>query len=69
MILQKLFQIISALLCLTLIAFAEERFGLQGIRQRARLLDTTATIESAPGAGTIIVVDFPIVDDTVAATE
>jgi signal transduction histidine kinase len=37
----------------------EERFGLQGIRQRARLLGTTATIESAPGKGTIVVVDFP----------
>jgi hypothetical protein len=31
MILRKLFQLISALLCLTAIAFAEERFGLQGI--------------------------------------
>jgi PAS domain S-box-containing protein len=40
----------------------EERFGLQGIRQRARLLGTTATISSAPGEGTMIVVDFPIVD-------
>jgi PAS domain S-box-containing protein len=41
----------------------EERFGLQGIRQRARLLGTIATIESAPGKGTVIVVDFPIISE------
>ena len=39
----------------------EERFGLQGIRQRARLAGSSATIESAPGKGTVIVVDFPLV--------
>jgi PAS domain S-box-containing protein len=39
----------------------EVRFGLQGIRQRARLLGTIATIESAPGKGTMIVVDFPLI--------
>lgn len=39
----------------------EERFGLQGIRERARLLGTHATIESVPGQGTIIAVDFPLV--------
>ncbi len=38
----------------------EERFGLQGIRQRARLMGTSATIESQPGKGTTLVVDFPI---------
>ncbi|HTQ38825.1 MAG TPA: PAS domain-containing protein [Pirellulales bacterium] len=41
----------------------EEQFGLQGIRQRARLLGTVATIETALGKGTIIVVDFPLVHD------
>jgi PAS domain S-box-containing protein len=41
----------------------EERFGLQGIRQRARLLGTDATIESAPGKGTLIVIDFPLILD------
>jgi len=35
-------------------------FGLQGIRQRARLLGTSAVIDSAPGKGTSIVVDFPL---------
>jgi PAS domain S-box-containing protein len=39
----------------------EERFGLQGIRQRARLLGTMAVIESAPGQGATIVVDFPLI--------
>jgi signal transduction histidine kinase len=37
----------------------EDRFGLQGIRQRARLLHGRAVIESAPGKGTRIVVDLP----------
>jgi len=31
MVLRKSFQLVSALVCLTVIAFAEERFGLQGI--------------------------------------
>ena len=35
-------------------------FGLQGIRQRARLLGTAVVIDSAPGNGTSIVVDFPL---------
>jgi PAS domain S-box-containing protein len=48
-------------------AVHEERFGLQGIRQRARLLGTTATIESAPGKGTIVIVDFPIAADSGSA--
>jgi signal transduction histidine kinase len=39
----------------------EDRYGLQGIRQRASLLGTRAIIESTPGQGTTIVVDFPIV--------
>jgi signal transduction histidine kinase len=38
----------------------EDRFGLQGIRQRARLLHGRAIIESTPGKGTRIVVDLPI---------
>jgi signal transduction histidine kinase len=44
----------------------EERFGLQGIRQRAQLLGTIASIESAPGQGTSIVVDFPLVSEPAA---
>ena len=38
----------------------EHRFGLQGIRERARLLRGQAAIESTPGEGTRIVVDLPI---------
>jgi PAS domain S-box-containing protein len=45
----------------------EERFGLQGIRQRTRLLGTAATIESEPGKGTSIVIDFPLILEEIAA--
>jgi signal transduction histidine kinase len=38
----------------------EDRFGLQGIRERARLMRGRAAIESAPGSGTRIVVDLPV---------
>lgn len=38
----------------------EKRFGLQGIRERARLLEGRAVIESAPGEGTRVFVDLPI---------
>ena len=38
-----------------------ERFGLQGIRQRARLLGSTAVIETTLGRGTLIAVDLPII--------
>jgi signal transduction histidine kinase len=37
----------------------DDRFGLQGICERARLLHGRARIESAPGKGTRIVVDLP----------
>lgn len=40
-------------------AIDDDRFGLQGIRERARLLRGTATIESTPGKGTRIFVDLP----------
>jgi len=36
-------------------------FGLQGIRERARLLGGHAAIESAPGQGTRIVAELPLV--------
>ena len=42
-------------------------FGLQGIRERARLLGGTASIQSAPGEGTEIVVEVPIPTTTNAA--
>jgi PAS domain S-box-containing protein len=40
----------------------ERRFGLQGIRERVRLLDGNVVINSAPGKGTHIRVELPLVD-------
>ena len=37
-------------------------FGLEGIRQRARLLGGRLTIESAPGSGTLVQVVVPILE-------
>ena len=37
----------------------EDRFGLQGIRERSRLMRGRAVIDSAPGKGTRIIVDLP----------
>ena len=39
----------------------KSRFGLEGIRERARLLGGKATIEAEPGQGTTVVVELPIV--------
>ena len=41
-------------------AVPDERFGLEGIRQRCRLLGGEPRIESAPGAGTTIEATLPI---------
>jgi len=41
-------------------AVPEDRFGLEGIRQRCRLLGGEARIASAPGAGTTIEATLPI---------
>ena len=38
------------------------RFGLEGIRERAELFGGNLLIESAPGEGTRIVADFPIIE-------
>ena len=38
----------------------ENRFGLKGIRERARLLGGKCRIKSAPGEGTSIVVELPV---------
>jgi len=40
----------------------ERRFGLQGIRERARLLDGRVVIESKPGQGTRVGVELPLID-------
>lgn len=39
----------------------ENRFGLAGIRQRARLLGGKCSIRSTPGEGTRIAVELPVV--------
>lgn len=48
----------------------EGSFGLEGIRERARLLGGHAVITSAPGKGTTVVAEFPLVlpDSVIAAT-
>jgi signal transduction histidine kinase len=42
-------------------AACKNRFGLEGIRQRARLLGGKCSIRSAPGKGTRIAVELPVV--------
>ena len=39
----------------------EQCFGLEGIRERVRLLGGQSTIESAPGKGARIAVELPLV--------
>lgn len=39
---------------------SEQRFGLQGIRERVRLLDGRTTIESTPNEGTHVRVELPL---------
>ena len=38
-------------------------FGLEGIRERARVFGGSATIDSSPGKGTRIVVELPLVEE------
>ena len=38
----------------------KDRFGLQGIRERARLMRGRVVIDSAPGKGTQIIVELPV---------
>ena len=53
----------------SLAAVEEHRFGLQGIRERVRLLDGRVVIESAPGKGTHISVELPLVGGTADSAE
>jgi len=41
----------------------QNRFGLQGIRERARLFGGRATIDAAPGRGTRIAVELPLLEE------
>jgi signal transduction histidine kinase len=40
----------------------QDRFGLAGIRERARVLGGRATINSVPGKGTCITVELPLME-------
>jgi signal transduction histidine kinase len=40
----------------------ENRFGIEGIRQRARLMGGTCSIKSKPGKGTRVHVELPVVE-------
>lgn len=41
-------------------SISNERYGLRGIRERAKILDGRAVVCSAPGQGTTVEVDFPL---------
>jgi PAS domain S-box-containing protein len=41
-------------------AVADDRFGLAGMRERARLLGGSIAVDSAPGQGTSVVVELPL---------
>ncbi len=43
-------------------AVPEDHFGLEGIRERARLLGGELRIESEPGKGTVVKITLPIVE-------
>ena len=45
-------------------AVAEHRFGLQGMRERARLMEGKVTIQSGPNQGTIVLVRLPVAEVT-----
>jgi signal transduction histidine kinase len=40
----------------------ENRFGLEGIRERARILGGKLSITSEPCAGTVVRVKFPVIE-------
>jgi PAS domain S-box-containing protein len=43
-------------------AVPEDRFGLEGIQERARLLEGKCSIKSKPGEGTSVIVELPVVE-------
>jgi PAS domain S-box-containing protein len=48
---------------------AKRRYGLVGVRERARLLNGHATIESVPNEGTTVRVELPLVDALMPTAE
>ncbi len=49
-------------------AVEHSRFGLRGIRERARLFEGRATIDSTPGKGTRVSVELPLLTETLDGT-
>ncbi len=45
-------------------AVQTNRFGLEGIRERSRILGGKLTIKSAPGKGTAVLARFPVIEAT-----
>jgi two-component system sensor histidine kinase DegS len=43
-------------------AVGTSHFGLRGIRERARIMDGTASIDSAAGKGTCVTVELPVME-------
>jgi signal transduction histidine kinase len=43
-------------------AVQENRFGLEGIRERSRLLGGKLSVESEPGQGTVVRVTLPVIE-------
>jgi hypothetical protein len=42
----------------------ENRYGLEGIRERARVLGGRCSIKSKPGEGTVLLVELPVIELT-----
>ena len=47
---------------------APDRYGLNGIRERARLFGGKASIKSQPGRGTVVSAEFPCVQHEISAS-
>jgi len=45
-------------------AVQENRFGLEGIRERSRILGGKLSIKTKPGGGTVVRVKFPVIEAT-----
>jgi signal transduction histidine kinase len=48
---------------------SKRRYGLMGMRERARLLNGRATVRSAPGEGTLLDIELPLIDTLMPSSE